>query len=807
LTKRLFVLFMALAAASAVPAPGQATPLPGIRQPAGAGASQGVAGRVLDPSGAVVPGASVTIVPADGTGVTAVTADAAGRFALTLAPGAYRLFVTSPGFSTVEQAVVVAAGRVGRADIVLEVGGVTEAVHVVPGQLVAGPEAARRIPGSFETVDLRALESNRLFTTSEALQKVSGVIVREEEGFGLRPNIGVRGLNPTRSSRVLLLEDGIPLTYAPYGDNASYYHPPIERFESIELLKGSGQIAYGPMTVGGVVNYITPAPPARGSGSVSAIRGNRGYFNGHASYGATAGRTGFLADFMRKQGDGARANVHSELNDLTGKIVTRLNDAQVVTLRGSYYGEDSNITYSGLRQDEYLANPRQNAFKNDFFYVDRFGASLTHNYAVAGHLVLTTNAYASMFKRHWWRQSSNSSQRPNDAADPACGGMANLSTTCGNEGRLRQYWVFGVEPRARLTSSWGRLWNETDLGLRAHFEDQERRQENGDTPTARSGRLVENNERQNLAYAAFVQNRFVLGAWTVTPGLRVEKVGYERTNRLAGVTGRTALVGVIPGIGLSHSPRPSLTIFAGVHRGFAPPRTEDVINNTTGGAVDLDPELSWNYETGVRGTPRPGVQVDATLFRMVYENQVIPATLAGGIGATLTNGGATLHQGMEATGRIDTAGLWRTPHNLFVRVACTWVPTARFAGRRFSSVPGFQHVSISGNRLPYAPERAINASVGFTHGAGLDVVLEAAHVSEQFGDDLNTAEASADGQRGLIPGHTVWNAAVNYRLRSAPATLFVAVKNLLDETFIVDRSRGALPGIPRLIHAGVKVRF
>ena len=104
--------------------------------------------------------------------------------------------------------------------------------------------------------------------TDEALRKVSGVHARGEEGFGLRPNIGIRGLLPTRSSKVLLLEDGIPLSYAPYGDNASYYHPPIDRFESVEVIKGAGQVLYGPMTVGGVINYITPAAPDRRGGYV-----------------------------------------------------------------------------------------------------------------------------------------------------------------------------------------------------------------------------------------------------------------------------------------------------------------------------------------------------------------------------------------------------------------------------------------------------------------------------------------------------------------------------------------------------------
>jgi Fe(3+) dicitrate transport protein len=155
-----------------------------------------------------------------------------------------------------------------------------------------------------------------------------------------------------------------------------------------------------------------------------------------------------------------------------------------------------------------------------------------------------------------------------------------------------------------------------------------------------------------------------------------------------------------------------------VHRGFAPPRTEDIINNATGGTVGLDSELSWNYEVGVRSLPAKGVQLDATVFRMDYENQIVPASLAGGVGSTLTNGGETLYQGLELTGRIDTGAILRSRHNLYLRTAFTYLPTAKLTSTRFSSVRGFSNVSISGNRLPYAPERLLNLRFGYSHAKG-----------------------------------------------------------------------------------------
>jgi Fe(3+) dicitrate transport protein len=738
--------------------------------------------------------------------------DASGRFTVEApAEGDYEVSAEASGFSVSRQTLRLAAGEAKQVRLALRPGVFSEEITVIGTRVAGGPETLRRIPGAVDVLGPEVLASSRVFTVSEALRKASGVNVRDEEGLGLRPNIGIRGLNPTRSAKTLLLEDGLPLSFAPYGDNGSYYHPPIERFESVEVLKGSGQIAYGPVTVGGVINYLTPGPPGTPGGSLRLSGGNRDYLNAHAQGGGTWGRTGLLVDLMHKRGDGARENVHSTLNDLNLKVLFTPSGRQTLTLKGNFYGEDSQVTYSGLREDEYRANPRQNPFANDAFTGRRLGASLKHTLLSGADVLLTTQVYGSWFGRDWWRQSSQSNQRPNDAADPRCGGMANLDSTCGNEGRLRDYQHWGVEPRLRFPHHLLGAASEAEMGLRAHFETQERRQENGETPTARSGLRVEDNRRENQAFSAFLQNRVLLGRLTLTPGLRVERIRYERLNRLgrggAGVSGQTALTEWIGGFGLAWAAREKLSLFGGVHRGFAPPRTEDVISNATGGTIELEPERSWNFEVGARSRPRPGLRLDATFFRMDYENQVVPASLAGGLGAALTNGGETLHQGLEMGAQLDTGTLLGSAHNLTLRAAFTALPVARFEGTRRSSVPDFSHVGVNGNRLPYAPERLLTAALGYSHPAGPSLQMETVHVSAQFGDDLNTVSPSPDGQRGLVPAHTVWNATFNYEVRRLRGSVFLAVKNVFDRTYVVDRSRGILPGTPRLVQAGLTARF
>lgn len=781
-------------------------------------ASPGVArrtltGRIADTSDAPLPGVVVEVRRLEGSRtsalVTEVATDGAGRFvARGLPPGDYRLVAALGGFDRTTLDVPAAAAD--EVDLTLAPAAVSEEVTVRATRLAGIPEELRRLPGSIEVLDAETLAAARVFTINEALRKISGLHVRDEEGFGLRPNIGIRGLNPTRSTKVLLLEDGVPLTFAPYGDNATYYHPPIERIESIEVLKGAGQIAYGPSTVGGVINYVTPTPPQRRGGVAIVEAGNRSFLNGHVTAGTTVGRVGVLGGYMRRQGDGARDNVSSQLDDVTGKVVVSLTPSQVLTIRGSRYAEDSQVTYSGLRLDEYTANPRQNPFVNDRFDAARTGTSATHALVLSSSAVLSTNLYASWFDRDWWRQSSNSAQRPNDVSDPACGGMGNLLSTCGNEGRLRSYTTVGIEPRLRVSHALFGLRQETDLGVRLHVEHQDRVQENGDTPVSRSGRLVESNERDAEAYSGFIQHRVLLRDLSITPGVRVERVHFSRLNRLgaggAGLSGETTLTQVVPGLGVAYGQGSRYTAFGGVHRGFAPPRVEDIISNT-GGAIELDPELSWNYEAGMRTRLHPGVSVDATFFRMDYENQLVPASLAGGVGAVLTNGGQTAHQGLEVSARVDSASLRRTANNLYLRSAFTWLPVARFTGTRFSNVSGASGVSVSGNRLPYAPERTLTAAIGYAHTNGLDLMLEAQHLGEQFGDDLNTVVPTPDGQRGLLPAMTLWNATLNYRLSRLPITVFGTVKNLSDVTAIVDRTRGILPGAPRLVQFGARVTF
>ena len=168
---------------------------------------------------------------------------------------------------------------------------------------------------------------------------------------------------------------------------------------------------------------------------------------------------------------------------------------------------------------------------------------------------------------------------------------------------------------------------------------------------------------------------------------------------------------------------------------------------------------------------------------------------------------------------MELAGRYGDPGGLYSTVALTWLPTAE-QSTAFTQVANPALVvanSAAGNRLPYAPRKTATIGVGYLHASGLDVNVEAVHVGAQFSDFANVADAASDarltaterqsGQFGRIDAFTVFNATANYNLPQYKLTLFLTVKNLADKVYIVDRTRGILPGAPRLIQAGLRWDF
>ncbi|MDX2465014.1 MAG: TonB-dependent receptor plug domain-containing protein, partial [Porticoccus sp.] len=118
--------------------------------------------------------------------------------------------------------------------------------------IIGSREEVRELAGSGALIDQEQISIEAPTDINQLLKTVPGIYIREEDGFGLRPNIGIRGATSERSSKITLLEDGIMIAPAPYAGPSAYYFPTTLRMDSIEVLKGAPLLRYGPQTVGGV---------------------------------------------------------------------------------------------------------------------------------------------------------------------------------------------------------------------------------------------------------------------------------------------------------------------------------------------------------------------------------------------------------------------------------------------------------------------------------------------------------------------------------------------------------------------------
>ncbi|MBA2380159.1 MAG: TonB-dependent receptor [Blastocatellia bacterium] len=764
-------------------------------------------GTVLDLNGRAVPGAAVEIVELGRKTVS----DAIGVYRFeNLAAGDYTVSIAATGFTTfTSQPITISGGQAVTNDIAFaEVRRSINQVDVIG----TDRDAIAEIPGSVAVVSANELRSSNPIDANEVLRRVTGVHVREDSGpVSLRLNMGIRGLNPDRSRQILVLEDGIPLSLAPYGEPELYYSPPIDRMQRVEILKGSGSILYGPQTIGGVVNFVTPDPPERPTGTFQLTGGERDYLNLLTSYGGKIGKFGGYGSLLRKQGNGFRS-FDFGVTDFTSKFNYTFSDRHIIGAKLSLFDETSNSTYLGLTQAEFERDPTQNPVPDDRLDVQRYLGSVNYQFIPNETTLINTTAYAYHTKRNWRRQDFDRAPVAGRAYlgvfgdEDVPGGAVFLRDSSGN--RNRDFNIIGIESRLAKEYSLGGNRSTFTGGVSYVFEEAYDAYVVGETATSSDGILRDAETRPAHGASVFAQNRFTIGRkFTITPGIRFENYSYERRitrARVGGiptdvdVRGKDSVSAWIPGVGVAYQPVAQFTIFAGVHRGFAPPRVKDAVNST-GTPVELDAEFSWNYEAGARYAAHNGFNAEATFYTLQFENQIIPASQSGGATSTLINAGKTLHQGFELQAGFDFGKLLEIGHRLTTDLRYSNLAIARFENGIYDS-----------NRLPYAPEDLFSFIAGYRHPNGFGGQYDVTFVGRQFADNNETVAPNANGEIGLIPSYTLHNVSFDYERTFEKFSIspFVTVKNLTNRVYISSRApQGIQPGLFRQANVGIRVRF
>ena len=684
--------------------------------------------------------------------------------------------------------------------------------------------ALKSLPGTYSKINAMNLRQIDPLTANEILRKVPGLHVVDEEGAGLRINIGIRGLDPDRSRNVLILEDGIPIALNPYGEPEMYFTPSIDRMSGVEVLKGSGQILFGPQTTGGVINFISADPPETSTTHIRTRVGQGGLFSTYASHGNTIGKAGFIISALHKRADDL-GSLQFHLTDINAKFKFELSDKSRLGVKVGYYDELSNSTYIGLTQSMFDRGDQDfvRIAPDDLLPVKRVTGSITHEWSISPSLQLKTTAFGYTITRNWRRQDFSSNPAAANQTgviwgDPSIpGGALFMLNTTGN--RNRQFEVAGIESSLKVDKTIFERKNELIIGARLLHEKAYEQFIIGAKPDASAGNIRDNEVRTGRAFSFFIQDQLNLTSkWSLNAGLRIEQYEYERhilrgrfvvngqnTARDTSVLASNSLTTIIPGIGFAYQINTESSLFGGVHRGFAPPRVKDAITST-GIAQDLDAEISTNYELGVRTQALPHFNVASTLFYTDFDNQIIPISISSGnVNATgLANGGQTRHSGIEFAVNWNIGDMLASNHQFMLDLSSTYVRSL-YSADRFIGQDG---TNVRGNLLPYSPEWTFWGGFTAELDFGLGFNINSTFVSSQFTDEINSILPSADGRNGKIEARNVIDAGMYYRLPKKAITLRLNVKNLTDERFIASRRpQGIRVGLPRWFLGGVDFSF
>lgn len=704
---------------------------------------------------------------------------------------------------------------------------------VVMGERLSDPAEA---PVESFTVSEKELERQQPVSANDVLRRVPGVTVRSEEGMGLRPNIGFRGLSADRSRNVLVLEDGVPVQMMPYDYPELYIAPRIERMRSVEVVRGAASIIYGPRTIGGVVNFVTLQPPPEPHLAGEVRAGTGGYYFGFASAGDTIGRVGVLVTAMHQAFDGPR-HLGLAQTDLMGRMSVDLHDAGELRLKLQFYDENSTSTNLGLTTLQYENGRLDNFAYHDRFPLRRYAAQVTHQAELPRDVTLATTAYFNSTSRDWWRQDFLRRSATGATYERIVGPTgrtyapdSGMGTDDGssvyfldsNVGRLRQYTVAGIEPRVTARYQAGPMEGEAIAGVRLHYERGDDTDIAGNSPAAREGSTLAAQTRQVMALAAYVRPTFEFFErhLEIAPGVRMESIFSSASLRKdvttpGGIvdgayvspvsttydpaqTADNQLLVFIPGVSAVGRVHDALSVYAGVHRGFVPPGIRDAL---VGGGrnVQLKPEWAWNYEAGVRGQPTRWARYELTGFYIDYLQQVLSPNVANTTPSGEVPSGSSRSYGVEASSKVDLVALADAGFELPITFAYTYA-RATF-GKGWA--PG-----ISGNVVPYVPEHTLSGRIDFAHPIGIEAQFSVNTMSARYTDPYNLVEPTLDGTAGLIGARAVANARLAYRYDPWKSTVFVDARNLFDQRYIASRApAGIQPGMTRQIFAGLRLEY
>ena len=706
---------------------------------------------------------------------------------------------------------------------------------VVSSQQILGSKfKARNRTGSAYYISPEEIRKLGYTDINRMLKAVPGVNMYEEDGFGLRPNISLRGTKAERSERISIMEDGVLAAPAPYSAPAAYYFPNVARMEAIEVLKGSSQVQYGPFTTGGAINLVSTPIPNNFSGKANISYGSKNTFKSHAAIGSNWKHFGYMVEYLRYQSDGFKryedyAAEGFKRNDIIAKMVVKTDKVRGVNhaleLKFGYAGENSDETYVGLSADDFKKTPflRYAGSQMDKLKTDHQQWVATYLLTFSNKLKVTTNAYYNYFHRNWYKlndvRAGITSKEKISVADVLIDPETNiryfdiLTGKTDREGEAllvrannRTYRSRGIQTRAEYRFNVKEFFFDLEFGLRYHADEEDRFQWD-DSYSMKNKKMVlfmegihgtnANRVTSANALASYLLAKLRYNVWTITAGLRYEDIDLLKKDYTKEDLARSGKVRIetpnharvlIPGIGVHYQLLPAASVFFGIHKGFAPPSAE----------LYQKPESSVNMELGTRVSIGK-FKAELIGFYNNYSNMLGSDLAASG-------GSGTLEQFNVGEARVKGAEFLvqyqPLPHTCSLRLPLQLSYTYTDTEMRNSFESHSWGNVVRGDEIPYIFKHALNMQLG------IEYKWFYANIGARYNSDMRTSPGQGTiAEREKVPANLILDASVNV-LVNKYLTLRLNAINLTNRVYLTSRHPAGLrAGHPFGIYAGANVQF
>lgn len=669
-----------------------------------------------------------------------------------------------------------------------------------------------------EVIQLSNLTAN--LSTNRARQvfaQVAGINIWESDCAGIQIGVGGRGLSPSRTENFNTRQNGYDIAADALGYPESYYAPPMQSIEKVEVVRGAASLQYGPQ-FGGMLNFVMKEGSKTKKFEAESIQtvGSYGFYSNYTAVGGTVGRFNYYSFLQYKMGNCWRCN--SDFDNYTAYAGLRYTSKKGTSVKMEYTRMWYLAQQAGGLTDAQFNQNAQAAYRNrNWFRVKWNVMALSMQHEFSSATKLDVRLFGLIASRE-----ALGFQGPPNQSDP----IGNPSTTHLNKYRNLIYGGFNnVGAEARFMQRY-QIRNQPQIlltGVRLYKGFTKSKQGAADStyqPVFEFRDIIANQSSSShpSANAAwFAENIFNLHKRvSITPGVRIEFIDTKTEGESRSIyrdqaenvvldsvqtgTSRSKRWFPLLGLGISYKPLKGLELYSNFSQNYKPINFNDLWVSTPSARIDpnLKDETGYNADFGLRGNIKNAFQFDVTGFLMMYNNRI------GYVQQVDTE----LYSVYRLRTNVSNARTVGVESYLRWNIVETFNTNSHWKAGVFTNITWLDARYVASNETAFANKR-VELTPSFLIRTGLDLGWKDIRLSylfsytdQQFTDATNSVQTS-NAVNGLIPSYYVMDLNVAYSFWKM--SFNAGIENITDNKYFTRRATG-YPG-PGIIPSSGRTFF